>query len=396
MKRTLCLLVLVGCRPAPPELVYPEPPQWDPLGTDPDFLGDDPYEDGDERLDIGIFYEGGSSEQVAIDDVDNFFYIYESTFSVAVSEDRVEGYLSDAIEPVGNAWWGGGVHWNQARDLSAWNTLHVSLKTSDEEMAGAQLGMTGGGTEGSVTLSDVGLVADGTWQTFEISLQSFADAGVDLSSVTVPLLMLGTEAPAGTALQVDDLYFTVGDDVPPVEGPEFLGDDPFEDGDQRLSIGAFYEGGYSEFLEIDEETRHLYIYDNTFTMGTSEERIEGYISDSIVTGSLPWWGGGVHWDNAEDLSGWDVLHVAFQSTQPELEGATIGMVGGDVEARVTLSSLGFVADGTWQVLEIPLTAFSDQGVDLSSVTVPLLMVQEGNTAGNTLLIDDLYFTTLEG
>ncbi|HCH61203.1 MAG TPA: hypothetical protein DFR83_00265, partial [Deltaproteobacteria bacterium] len=213
MKRSLCLLALVACRPAPPKLVYPEPAQWDPLGTDPDFLGNNPYQTGDARLDIGVFYEGGSSELVPVDDVENFFYIYEETFALVVSDDRIEGYESDAIEPVGNAWWGGGVHWSQARDLSAWTTLHLSLKCNDAELASAEIGMTGGGTEGSVILTDLGFVADGTWQSFDVPLDSFTNLGVDLSSVTVPLLLLGTTAPAGTSLQIDDLYFTVdGDD----------------------------------------------------------------------------------------------------------------------------------------------------------------------------------------
>jgi len=212
MKRLLYMVVLVGCRPEAPELVYPEPGEWDPTAEDPDFYAADPYEEGDQRLDIGIFYEGESSDQIPIDDLTTHFYIYENTFDLAVSDDRVEGYVSDSLEPTGNAWWGGGVHWDQGTDLSAWTTLHLALKTRDAELATWSIGMTGSGTEGRVSLADLGFTADGTWQSFDIPLQSFATAGTDLTSVTVPLLLVGEGAPDGTGVLIDDLYFTVLED----------------------------------------------------------------------------------------------------------------------------------------------------------------------------------------
>jgi len=392
MRRALpVFLVLAACRPDPGAPHYAAPDVWDPSADDADFYGDDPFEAGDERLDIGLFYEGGSSEQVPIDDLTTHFYVYENTFSVGVSDDRVEGYVADSIEPTGNAWWAGGIHWDAARDLSHWTRLHLSVKTRDAAMADFQLGMNGGGTEGRVSLSSLGFAADGEWHTFNVSLQSFVDAGVDLSSVTVPLLIAGENSPAGDALLIDDLYFTVGegDDI---EGPEFLGDDPYEDGDQRMSLGLFYEGGYSELREIDNDTRHFFIYDNTFTVATSEDRVEGYISEVLEAGGLGWFGGGVHWDVSEDLSGWDRMHFWAMSEQVSMESATVGMTGGGVETRLALGDLGFVADGTWQELSVSLSDLAAEGTDLTDVTVPLLLIGEGVASGDQLIIDDLFLT----
>jgi len=392
MTRTVpLLLVLAACRPDSGAPRYPSPEEWNPSADDEDFYGDDPFQEGDERLDIGLFYEGGSSEKVPIDDLTSHFYIYENTFNVAASDDRVEGYVADSIEPTGNAWWGGGVHWDSARDLSSWSGLHLSVKTRDAAMVATQLGMTGGGTEGHVSLSSLGLEPDGEWHTFDVSLQSFVDAGVDLSSVSVPLLILGEAAPAGDALLIDDLYFTTGEGDE-LEPPDFRGDDPYEDGDQRMSLGLFYEGGASEVREVDAETRHFYIYDNTFTVSTSEDRVEGFVSDVLEAGGVGWFGGGVHWDSAEDLSSWDVMHFWVMSEHATMEAATVGMTGGAVETRTALGELGFVADGTWQELAVPLSDFTGGGTDLTDVSVPFLIVGEGVASGDQLFIDDLFLT----
>ena len=399
MRRALpALLVLVGCRPDPGAPHYATPDEWNPAADDEDFYGDDPFEAGEQRLDIGLFYEGGSSEAVPIDDVSTHFYIYESTFALGASDDRVEGYIADSVETTGNPWWGGGIHWDAARDLSKWSQLHLSVKTRDAAMVDVQVGMNGGGNEAAVSLSSLGFSADGEWHTYNISLQGFIDAGVDLTGVTVPLLLLGEGSPAGDVLLIDDLYYSVGDggggddggDAPDL--PDFLGDDPYEEGDQRLSLGAFYEGGYSDVREIDNESRFFYIFDSTFTMTTSEDRVEGYTSDVLEMGSVGWFGGGIHWDEGEDLSGWDSLHAWVKSDQAAMEAATFGMTGGDIETSISLAELGFVADGTWQEVTLPLSELSAGGTDLTNVTVPLLILGEGVASGDPLFIDDLFLT----
>lgn len=392
MTRTVpLLLLLAGCKPDAGSPHYPAPDEWNPSADDEDFYGSDPFEDGDERLDIGLFYEGGSSEKVPIDDLTTHFYVYESTFNLAASDDRVEGYVADSVEPTGNAWWGGGVHWDSARDLSGWTGLHLSVKTRDEAMAAVQIGMNGGDTEGKVSLSSVGFEPDGEWHSLDVSLQSFADAGVDLSSVTIPLLILGEGSPAGDALLIDNLYFTAGD-AEEVEPPDFRGDDPYEDGDQRLALGLFYEGGASETREVDGETRHFYIYDNTFTVSASEDRVEGFVSDVLEVGGAGWFGGGVHWDTSEDLSSWDAMHFWAMSEDSDMESATVGMTGGAVETRRSLGELGFVADGTWQELSLAMADIAAGGTDLTDVSVPFLVVGEGVVSGDRLFIDDLYLT----
>lgn len=179
---------------------------------------------------------------------------------------------------------------------------------------------------------------------------------------------------------------------PTSDDPDFVeSDNPFEEGDERLSIGIFYEGGFSEALPVDNATRHVYIYEDTFSIGVSDNRFEGLTADEIsLTGAQVWWGGGVHWDTPTDLSEWTTLHVALASSDPSFESWTLGMSDGITEARVNVADAGFVADGSWSSLRIPLSDF--EGLDLSQIAIALLVVGESGTAGDSLLIDDLYFT----
>lgn len=387
----LCILVLAAaCRPDAGVPNYPIPNEWNPTEGDPDFYGDDPFEEGDERLAIGVFYEGGSSEEVPIDDATTHLYVYENTFSLGASDDRVEGYVSDALEHAGGEWWGGGVHWDQPRDLSGWDTLHFAVKSREASMESMTIGMTGGGTEARVSLVDFGFVADGTWHTIEVPLQSFVDGGADMSSVSVPLTMGGEAAAAGDTAFLDDLYFT--NRGTGVEDPDFYGGtDPYQAGDTRLSLGAFYESDASAAWEVDGETKHFYIYENTFTVSSSDDRVEGFISDVLTAGSVGWMGGGLHTDVNEDLSAYDTLHVALKSSDASMNALTLGMTGGS-EFSVSASAYGFTADGEWHDIYIPLADLEAGGVDLSTISVGLVFIVGSVSAGETLQMDDLYLT----
>lgn len=172
-----------------------------------------------------------------------------------------------------------------------------------------------------------------------------------------------------------------------VPGDDFY-DLPLADGEERLSLGLFYEGEATETVVIDDTTAHFYIYENTFTDQVSDDRYEGFVADLLTHGSLAWWGGGVTWDVPRDLSGWEALHLVVKTW--DLADWEIGVNGGGVEVRRPVGDYGLVADGAWHVLEVPLEDFD--GADLSAVTVPLLMVGESGAAGDSLLLDAVFYT----
>ncbi len=195
--------LLLACRPDPGAPSYPEPGGWT-TDSDSEFLpGPDPFIEGEDRLSIGIFYEGESSEFVEIDNVTNHFYIYESSFSVTSDAERAEGYVSDRVILSRDTWWGGGVHWDSPRNVSAYNTYHLSLRSDD--VGSFSIGMKGG-TETQLPASDYGFVSDGAWHHLVIPL---ADFGVDLSVTEIPLILVSDTSSTGAELLVDNVYMDV-------------------------------------------------------------------------------------------------------------------------------------------------------------------------------------------
>jgi hypothetical protein len=197
----MILTLLLGCRPDPGAPRYPDPEPWTP-DTGGDFYAD-PLDEGEERLGLGVFYEGEATETLVIDGVDRHFYIYENTFTVTTTDDRWEGYAADELTDNGVGWWGGGVHWDTPTDLRDWDALHIAIRADDR--TDWAIGMTGG-AEARLTVADLGVTADGEWHELEVPLTAFA--GVDLSAVTVALLLVGEGGDAGDVVGVDAVYLT--------------------------------------------------------------------------------------------------------------------------------------------------------------------------------------------
>lgn len=174
---------------------------------------------------------------------------------------------------------------------------------------------------------------------------------------------------------------------------DYIAPDPFEAGESRLSIGIFYEGNYSEIIEINDTDTHFYIWNETMLVTTSDERIEGLVSDEILVGSLGWWGGGVFWDLPRDLNTWTHLNLSLQSFSPEMMSLEIGIGENDSgqQAWVLASDHGFSTDGNWYTLSIPIQD-NFGALDLTASQMPFNLRGEDTPEGSSLRIDNLYFT----
>ena len=195
---------------------------------------------------------------------------------------------------------------------------------------------------------------------------------------------------AGDYALLDNVYFTTenaGVGVP--SGDPMV--DPFQAGEKRLSVGRFYEGGKSDSVEINGENTHLYLYENTVALEASEDRLEGMISDGIVHGGNAWWGFGIHWDSTRDLSAFGTLYISLKSTT--FTNIEIGMTGANNDRHIVkASAYGYVNDGMWHTLAIPLADFAGDGLNLSAVSSPFNLTGPGGSAGDVMLLDNVYFT----
>ena len=69
----ISLFALMACRPDPIEYPYNTTTTLDTGSEEVDlFAGPDPYEDGESRLSLGVFYESGYSDIIPVDEESSF------------------------------------------------------------------------------------------------------------------------------------------------------------------------------------------------------------------------------------------------------------------------------------------------------------------------------------
>ena len=108
-------------------------------------------------------------------------------------------------------------------------------------------------------------------------------------------------------------------------GEALPGPFPYVPGARRLSVGAFYEGGASDVIPVDNMASNLYVYSDTVTLLPDPEHIEGKTSTRATHAGLTWWGFGVHWMMARDLGTWTHLHVSLRSADATFAAVDVGM-----------------------------------------------------------------------
>ena len=209
------LMLLAACRPEPGDPDYENQNPFsraDGGTTDPnsDVLpGPFPFAEGQRRLGVG-FYEGGRSEDIAIDNTTTHVYLYEGTVTMEPSQTRVEGRAADLVVHAGKTWLGFGVHWDAARNLDAWKTMHVSLRSEDPGFAAVKVAMNdSSGKNVQLDATKYGYVNDGAWHHLAIPLADFTAAGLKLNAVNSPFALFSGQGAAADKLLLDNLYFTV-------------------------------------------------------------------------------------------------------------------------------------------------------------------------------------------
>jgi hypothetical protein len=152
----------------------------------------------------------------------------------------------------------------------------------------------------------------------------------------------------------------------------------------------FYEGSASEVVPIDGTTASYYIFvagnELTYDQTSDPDRVEGRQSDLITLAGTPWWGGGIIWEPARDLRPWTTLCLSLKSNDLNEVNVTVGSA---TEVPLPAGDYGFVDDGDWHNMAIPLADFETRGVDLSAIRVAFALGGVGG-AGARLLVDNVY------
>jgi hypothetical protein len=197
----------------------------------------------------------------------------------------------------------------------------------------------------------------GRWQSLEIPLSTYSDGGVDLSDV-IQMKFEGN----GT-IYLDNIYFTSELTVP---APA-----PTETG-----VISVYSDNYTNISTVN--LNPVWGQSTVF----SEETIDG--GKVIKLQGLNYQG--IEMDPSyavsQDVSGKTALHVDYWTADSTAFNVFLISTG---PAQVAYSVP--VTTGSWQSLEIPLSTYSDGGVDLSDV------IQMKFDGDGTVYLDNIYFSS---
>jgi ubiquitin-protein ligase len=269
-------------------------------------------------------------------------------------------------------WFGFGFTNNVARDFSPFAkqkyTLHFAVKTTSLMPLFIKLEGLNGTTAIGYLTGKYDFTRDGQWHEIQIPMSAFFSQGLDWNgnmSGKVYFSLVSEKADKNVELGFDAVWFKAGDPIPPDSvvvpvDPETLPD---------FVIVA------SEHTNIENDPKYLdlrpngndinlYVWENTAT-GIPQEGVayEGAQYSNLRINSA-WFGFGFINTTLKNFTCFAykkfILHFALKTTSNmplfvKLEGRG--------EAIINLTGkYGFVRDGQWHKIEIPMSEFFNQGL----------------------------------
>lgn len=194
---------------------------------------------------------------------------------------------------------------------------------------------------------------------------------------------------------------------------EFLpGPTPYvEDVPRLFPVQFFYEPvGDERIYPLNGINTFLFVFD-TAGDGTgqptlqpipsySSDRVQGTVSTRVVHAGLTFWGFGVFWFQPRDVSSYSTFNISLKSTtpsKPTFDDISLSFASGAAEpsrtrlVTVSATDYGYVDDGNWHSLTIPLSDLVELGWDPTSVRSPVGLEGLEGDFGDAFLIDDVYY-----
>ena len=256
-------------------------------------------------------------------------------------------------------------------DLSTMEKMYIDYYTT-QDVVGAKLFVKLVDTNDSQELLlDLGAVTAGSWQTVEVDLTAQNTANIDLSTVTQFLIDPSTD---GDTFYIDNWYFAKGSPTTPATAPTTAPAAPTLD---AADVISFYSDSYTD-IALGE-------YFPNWSEAT--------VTDFPIDGNNIWKMASMNFASVTqydgvDLSGMNKMYIDYWTTQ-DVVGAKLFVKLVDTnDSQELLLDLGAVTAGSWQTVEVDLTAQNTANIDLSTVTQFLI---DPSTDGDTFYIDNWYF-----
>ncbi|MFN8206229.1 MAG: family 16 glycosylhydrolase [Bacteroidales bacterium] len=352
---------------------------------------------------FGIYTDNPSiTERFVIDNVTNQVFVWEGTMlpisgAPAYDGQNVLAFSSDATK----TWYGFGVFAGNGLDFSQYadGYLHFALRTSSTK--DFWVGMGGANsTEAKIEFksgSDPdGFLRDGKWHQLSVPMSTLIAQGIDLSSCG-NIFMLGG-APSISDILVDDIYLSQVDSALENTALNPKRDDPLTLTNNIIS--ADYWGVYTENpnvterFVIDNVKGFLYIWNNTMVATTVKTTYEGSLALQFRSnGSAGWYGFGLNYKNGVNLTHFASGYLSVALKTSSKNEFYVGVQGAaNTEGKIVFKNgsdpYGFIRDGKWHQVIIPVSTLVSKGLDLTACGNIFML---GGTTITDIGIDDIVF-----
>ena len=234
------------------------------------------------------------------------------------------------------------------------------------------------GNEATITLANdrpQNVARDNEWHLAYLPLNEVVSK-VDLSKLKDMLIIKGTSANDAT-ITIDEVIYS--ETVP----------------------SAGYFGIYTNNpniaskFNIDNITGFLYNWSNTVSFNST---LSAYDGEDVLSfrssGAANWWGIGFYSDSPLNFKNFTDGNLNLALRTKSAENFTLAIQGanetkGEVQFKAGSDPYGFVRDGHWQTLSIPMADLTSQGLDLSSCEN--IFTMNGGSISD-IAIDDIYLS----
>ena len=303
-----------------------------------------------------------------------------------------EGSQCWSFDIAGGAWFGMGVLLPNFRNMMNYSDgyLHLDLKTTGSAAMKVGIKSSRGGEFwlplGVDATSEFGLARDGQWHSLKIPLNRFANT--DFRTIHQIFMIAGDPAPAMN-LSIDNVWWEPSVARPAPAGGNF---GVFTETAAHKNAAEFALGVQGNF----------FIWEHTLLAGV-QHPYEGTNCLSLQSApGLTWFGAAFTPNVKYNLSAFNnpngKLRFAMKISASTTTTFTVGMKSGNMDGvgqkwitfQAGRDPYGFVRDGQWHAVEIPLSDIQPE-VDLSEVSQ---LFQILGTSGPipSIEFDDIYFT----
>ena len=308
----------------------------------------------------------------------------------AVTTTPFEGSQAWSFDIAAGTWFGAGVLCGENRNMKHYSDglLHLHMKTTST--APLKIGIKSS-VAGEFWLKLVeggnqfGLMRDGAWHKVSIPLNRFAD--VDFQTVHQMLMIAGDPPAAAFNLSIDNVYWEESAPRPtPANGNFGI----YTETAAHRSAGEFALGSAGDF----------FVWENTL-VARPQTPFDGASSISLQSATAMTWFGAAFTPNVKyNLTAFRYPESRLRFAMKTSSAVTfqVGMKSGNMEGvgqqwitfKAGSDPYGFVRDGNWHVVEIPMADFAAM-VDLSQVSQFFELL---GTSGpiTDIQLDDICFT----